>query len=134
MAFALQYPPSWRVTGSPTIGPVNFQSGVSGIDVRILPMRAAATIKQTVKQVTRSDITYARVHWVRTTLGRQPAMVGVDSPPTEGGVPLSDGIYITSWRGRVYVVIFTAYHKPAITRLGQFPAVYGQIFRTWRFL
>lgn len=134
LAFAVQYPPGWHVTGSPTVGPVGLQSGTYSINIQVLPVRPAATIVQTTRQVTQSDSTFSRVRWTRTTLGGRPAMVGVDSPPTEGGVPISDGIYISSWRGRVYEVIFAAYHKPAFRRLNQFPSVYGQIFRTWRFL
>ena len=134
LAFSVQYPPGWHVTGSATVGPVGLQSGTYSINIQVLPVRPASSIQQTTRQVTRTDPTFARVQWTRTTLGGRPAMVGVDSPPTEGGVPISDGIYISGWRGRVYEVIFAAYHKPAVRRLSQFPAVYGQIFRTWRFL
>ena len=134
MAFALQYPPGWKVSGTPALGLVVLQSGTLSINVRMVPVRPGRNALQTARAVARLDPALSRVQWTRTTLGGRPARAGVDSPPTEGGVSVSDGIYVVTWRRRVYEVIIASYHKPALKRLSQFPAIYGQILRTWRFL
>lgn len=134
LAFSIRYPSNWKEGGSPTLGPVTFQSGSMSMSIGFLPVKPASTIKQTVKRVGQYDQTFARVSWSRTTLGGRPSMAGVDSPSTEGGVAISDAVYIVGWRGRVYDVTLSSLHKPPYKRLQQFPAIYRQILSTWRFL
>jgi hypothetical protein len=78
---------------------------------------------------------FAHLHWSRTTLGGKAAMVGIIRPSTEGGVALSNAVLVTQWHTHIYEVSVTAYNsKPVPSRLQQFPRVYGQILRSWRFL
>ncbi|MGI8825465.1 MAG: hypothetical protein ACR2JC_07455 [Chloroflexota bacterium] len=133
MAFSLRYPPSWRVTG-PVTGPIVVAGPALSMNIQILPLRPAPSMRQTVSAVGRYDQALSRLRWTRTSLGGRPAMSSVLSPPTEGGVTLSDGVYISASRGHVYEVLFVTYHKPPTRRLARFPAVYGQILHTWRFL
>jgi hypothetical protein len=68
------------------------------------------------------------------SLGRRAALAGVLKPSTEGGSSLADEVYIAQWRGWVYEIVASAYHKPPFSRLSQFPSVYAQILGTWKFL
>ncbi len=61
-------------------------------------------------------------------------MATVIIPPTEGGALVSQAIYLTQWRSRVYEITLFSVHNPALSRVKQFLPVYGKILATWRFL
>ena len=81
-----------------------------------------------------SDNGVTQVRWWPTSLGHKAGFAGISRPPTEGGVGLTQGIYVVPWHSRIYALTMTAYGRPVPTRMSQFPSIYRQILATWRFL
>jgi hypothetical protein len=146
LGIAFRYPATWRaVQGVAVTGAAN-QVMVSApspshnaLTAQIVPVRAAPSLRATMShflayQRAAGDTNYARVAWSSTSLGKRPAMATVIIPPTEGGALVSQAIYLTQWRSRVYQVTLFSLHKPALARVKQFLPVYGKILATWRFI
>jgi hypothetical protein len=143
LGFSVRYPPGWKVAAFDQLqnkqvtmissGKVNY-----ALNVTILPLRPGKT-RQATKNVfvsfearSQHNPIFQRVPWSATTLGGRTASVTLIKPSTEGGVGISSAVYVVPWRNSLYEITLTAYKR--LSRLGQFPALYGQILRTWRFL
>lgn len=141
---AIRYPANWKLIQSNSL--LNKQVTLTyssktlyDLNVTVEPVAPGRTPEQTVSRFMAHEhrismTAYDRIHWYRTTLAGHPAMAGVSKPSTEGGIPISNGVYIVGWRNHVYDVKIFSYHKPPLSRLNQFPAIYQQILSTLHFL
>jgi hypothetical protein len=107
--------------------------------VTVLPVRPDRSLQGSLKRFLQyerqsGNAAYVKATWTRGTLGGRTALGTVIRPSTEGGVSLSYGVYVAPWRTHVYQVTVVAYGKPVPSSLRAFPAVYGQMLKTWRFL
>jgi hypothetical protein len=146
LGISFRYPSGWAVAPQ-TIGApggsqvvVSQQSEGLSLTAGLVPIHGAPSLRRTVqlfaayqRAMTHSTM-YDHVHWTSASLGGKAALAGVIHPATEGGVVASDGLYIAQTRSRVYQVMIVSNQKPALTKIGQFPAVYRAILATWRFL
>ncbi len=147
LGFAFRYPPGWKLIPS-SVAPqaarqvIVWYQGRSNyqLNASLLPFKADRTLLATLKRflayersITQSTM-YAQIRWTSASLGGKPALAGVLRPPTEGGVAVANGIYLSQWRSRVYEVIITSTRSPALSQLGQFPSIYRKILATWRFI
>lgn len=145
LGVVLRYPGDWSVVrqstgpGSGELSLVSSRANYA-INAFALPFAASGSIDATLshfiayeRSTTHSNV-YNQTRWSSARLGGRPARVGIIKPPTEGGVAISDGIYLTQWRGRSIEVTIMAYRKPPASRLSQFPSIYFQILSTWRFV
>ena len=142
LGFTIKYPSDWKVLQSAPSQPVSIQrsgSTVYSITVAVLPIKPSHSIAATMAR-TRSyehqigNTTFASIHWQQVRVGGKPGMAGVLRPPTEGGVPVANGIYVLASRAHVYQVTVVAFEKPAPKTLSRFPSVYRQILGSWRYL
>jgi len=139
MAFSARVPDNWQVQAIGVqlahtvlfLAPHNHNINMS---VRIIPIIASSTVAQTTRRAYRADPVLKGLHFNATSIGGRPAMVTVLKSSTEGGLYIADLIYITQWNRRVYEIIGFSIHKPPYSRISQFPAVYQQILRSWRWL
>lgn len=144
LGFAFHYPGTWKLALSNLPSnkqvTINSQSGPAyALVASIVAARPGHSLGQTMQRFVTYEMSIgnaqlSHLHWSRTDLGAKPAMVGIVKPSTEGGVAIANAILVTQWRGHIYEVTLTAYSKPAPSHLRQFPGVYGQILRSWRFL
>jgi hypothetical protein len=144
LGFTLRYPTNWSVLSA--TGPGNQQVLLSqrttsyGLTITVLPIGVEPTIRSTLQrymtyQQQLHNAIFSRIRWSQTSIGGWPAMVGVArSPATEGGITVSDAVYVTQSRSHVYQIVAVSYHRPPLSQLSQFPAIYGQILKTWRFI
>jgi hypothetical protein len=142
--FSVRFPSTWKVSSSSA----SFNRQVLFVDrghsndsvsVFLLPIHPASSITSTVKryesyEAGMQNTVYAHLSWVTTSLAGKPARFGVARPPTEGGVPVSDGVYVAQSRSRVYQITLTSYSTRPLSRPSQFPTIYARILSTWRFL
>jgi len=147
LGFAFRYPPNWRLTNSnlPTTFPKSISLSYQGtttyaLTASLLALPAGRLLGDTLNRFiatarsNRSTLV-ATARWARTSLGGIPSMVTiVKGPPTEGGVTVSNAIYIARWRARVYEITLFCQRRPAPSSLTQFPSVYLHILSTWRFI
>jgi hypothetical protein len=143
LGFSLSYPKAWKLTASNIS--IGGQASLSyagrtnyGLTIFVIPIRPARFLRNTLSSFLAYErsmhiTAYAQLHWTLSSVAGHPAMAAVAKPATEGGAPISDGIYLTQSTRHVYQIEFVAYHKPPLSRLSQFPAVYSQILRTLRF-
>jgi hypothetical protein len=142
LGFALQYPPGWRLTTSQQPKQVALQyqgHQVYSLQVSLLAVKPGSSMAQTLSRVTTyerslGDTAFVSVHWAAASVGGRSAVAGVFRPSTEGGVAISTGIYLTASRSRVYELTVVDYRHPPASKLAQFPGIYQQILKTWRFL
>lgn len=142
---SFRFPSSWRLSGSSAIAKTVVLTGSGRTFYGLTVLRpgfspgfsAQATLQRFIsyeRSVAHTSI-YARAHWIFTSVGGQPASAGVIRFPSEGGLAtLADAIYVAQAHGRVYEIVMASSHKPPLSRLSQFPSVYGQILRSWRFI
>src|SRR5579875_515430 len=136
--FSLRYPSGWTLQRS--IGPSKqlslVQKGHSqhAITVTILGWHAVKNLTASLHTVKRYVGAYRHVAWSRSKLGKSTALVAVLRPETEGGVGITEGIYLSQWKGKIYQVQITSYTAHPPRTIGAFPAVYRQILTTWRFI
>ena len=147
LGFAFRYPANWALNAGNPASKTGDQVAIEypgrgnySLTAEILPISATPSLSETLQRViayqrsvTHSAL-FAHIAWSRTSLGGRPAEAGVLRPSTEGGVPVSNGIYVTQWRSRVYQITIFSEHKPPFSRLSQFPSIYGRILATWRFI
>lgn len=140
-AVSFRYPASWKVSSVFNLSNKQIWLQHLGIpnysmDVAVEPFKAGSTVQASLKTfiAAQHNPAMSRAHWTRTTVGGQPAMVGVVTPNTEGGVTISAAIYIVNWRSHVYEILLQANHKPPLSRLSQFPPMYQTILKSWKFL
>ena len=137
--FSVKYPSGWTVTQTAIPQQVSIQrSGTPAYSVQVsVPgVKAGANIARTLFNVkafelSRGNAPFAPAHWTQATIRGHPAMVALVRPSTEGGVAVSDAIYVTSSRTHVYEITTVAY---GASSLSKFPSVYGKILKSWRFL
>jgi len=147
LGFAFRYPSTWTLTlggvGPQTAGQVEVAHqgrSIYQMNAVLLPIRADRTLPQTMKrflayeQATTQSTMFNHIRWVSTTVGRSPALVGILRLPTEGGVAVSNAIFVMQSRTHAYEITLTSNRSPAPTRISQFPSVYAQILATWRFI
>jgi hypothetical protein len=144
LGFGLQYPADWQVLsslapGSPQTEFLHQRQPVYALTVSVLPIKPASTASATARLVVRyfsqrGDTTLSAVRWAPASLGGHPAVAGILRPPTEGGVAQTEAIYLAPWRSRIYEISMAAYGGHQLSRLDQFPSVYRQMLRTWRYL
>jgi hypothetical protein len=144
LGVAFHYPGTWKLTVSNLPGnrqvTINSQSGPAyALVATVLAARPGHSLGQTMQRFVSYESSIgnaqlAHLHWSRAALGGKSAMVGIVRPSTEGGVAIANAILVTQWRSHIYEVTLTAYSKPAPSHLRQFPGVYSQILRSWRFL
>jgi hypothetical protein len=142
--FSLTYPGDWRATVANVPGVQQLELQRQGktpyaMSVLVLDIRPGANPQQTVERVVAHEQStggggLGSVHWSAATVGGKPALAGVLRPPTEGGVLLSNAIYVVGWRTHIYEIILTAYSHPSPSRVSQFPAAYARILKSWRFM
>lgn len=145
LGFSLRYPGNWRLTPSSTS--LNAQVLLSysgktpyGLTITVLPMSVRPTLGATLQQFIalqqqQNNMIFARIKWTSASVGGKPAMAGVArSPATEGGISISDAVYVTQSRSHVFQILAVSYHRPPLSQLSQFPSIYTQILKTWRFL
>jgi hypothetical protein len=109
-----------------------------GVVISVLHLNPGHTIRETVQRFVsyerrNGNAVFAHLHWTAATLGGRSAMGSVMVPPTEGGVAISYGVYLSAWRKRTYEVTIVSYGQLAARRLSKFPSVYRQILASWRF-
>jgi hypothetical protein len=147
LGFSFRYPSTWTLNS----GGVAPQAG-SQVEIAhqgrsiyqmialLLPIKAERTLPQTMKrflayeQAATQSTMFNHIRWAPTTVGRSPALVGIMRLPTEGGVAVSNAIFVTQSRTRAYQITLTSNRSPAPTGISQFPSVYTQILATWRFI
>jgi hypothetical protein len=140
--FSVRYPTGWSLMMVQQTKQLLLQHQghpVYSVNVSVLPVKSAGSPTKTVERVTTyqrrmGNTDFASIHWTSTSVGGHAARAGILQPPTEGGVALSNGIYIVSSGSRVYEITLAAYRKPAARSLAQFPSVYRRILSTWHFL
>ncbi|MGH2443868.1 MAG: hypothetical protein ACRDFX_12005 [Chloroflexota bacterium] len=144
LGFSLRYPRGWSrhavdQLGSRQLLLSNRKNQAYAFSVTIIPIKAGASSAQTLHRFVRyerglGNTTLASIHWSKAQVGHRAAESGVLRPATEGGVGLAQGVYVASWKSRVYEISVTAYGKHVPSKLGGFPAVYARILATWRFI
>jgi hypothetical protein len=141
---SFRYPAGWTVMASATPGAggqimLTRQGRMPyALRLTVLPIRAAGSLSVTVKRASAyqrsvGDTSLMHLKWQSTRLGNVPAQAGVAIPSTEGGVGVSQGIFVTGWKGHVYELIISGYGHPVPSKLSSFPSIYFQILKTWRF-
>ncbi|HLJ68449.1 MAG TPA: hypothetical protein VKX16_13925 [Chloroflexota bacterium] len=142
LGFTVHYPAGWRVTSTSQVGVRQVsiqQQGTSyAVTISILNVRPGRSAADTVRRFLAferrlGEGMFARVRWEPSLLGGRASMAGVATPPTEGGVGLSLGVYVAGWRSHIYEVTLLDNHQPPLHSLGSFPRVYAQIIGSWRF-
>lgn len=146
LGIAFRYPANWKVVNQAPAGNAQAQVTVAAplpshdaLTAQIVGIKAAASLRTTLKrfvtyQSGMGNTTFAHAAWHSVSLGKSSAMATVVVPSTEGGASVSQAIYVTQSRSRVYQVTLFSIHTPARSRLSQFLPVYGKILATWRFL
>jgi hypothetical protein len=144
LGFALRYPPGWHAVPSATLTGqqvvFSYQARqLYAVTVSVLNLTPGSSPQKTLQRFLSyekraSGTQYSAMHWSSATFAGKKAEAGISAPPTEGGVTISQGIYVVGGKRHVYAVALTAYAKRPLARLSQFPAVYRQILATWRFL
>lgn len=145
MHFTVRYPASWMVV--PTYLPGTFRvqmglrSGTQSMAVQFLPIHPAKTIRATANRYagymsrTSGDGSYRHIRWSNIRVARRQGVAGVLKPlRTEGGLAMVRGIELVQYKGRVYEIEFGLFRRTAPRSINQFPAVYREIMRSWRFL
>jgi hypothetical protein len=143
LGFSVRVPPGWKVekvdqfqSNQLTMtyaGKVNY-----ALNVTILPFKSGASIQATKNTFvtfeagSQHNSIFVHLPWSATAIGGRNALVTLVKPSTEGGVNLTSAVYVVTSRGNVYMITTQAYRR--LVRLSQFPALYSQILRTWRFL
>lgn len=104
--------------------------------LRVAPSGSLAATMQQVQTYEKEtgNATFQSIVFHRTKLAGKSAFAGIMTPPTEGGVAVSQALYIVPWRSHVYQVTFSANGKHPIKAISAFPAVYLQILASWRFI
>jgi hypothetical protein len=147
LGFSFRYPSTWTLS-SGGVGPqaagqveVAHQGrSIYQLNALLLPIKAERTLPKTMKrflayeQATTQSTMFNHIRWASTTVGHSPALVGILRPSTEGGVAVSNAIFVTQSRTHAYEIMLTSNRSPAPTSISQFPSVYAQILATWRFI
>jgi hypothetical protein len=144
LGFAIRYPTGWKALSVAQPGAKQIQFSYQGtttytVNVTILNLDGGTSLgvlKQRFVAFQRrsGNAIAAGMHWSPVTLAGRHGIGGVYIPATEGGVSVSDGMYVIPWKSRTYVVDLQSVQKPAPRNLNRFPAIYKQILATWRFL
>jgi hypothetical protein len=143
LGLAIKYPPGWKATAINQAGNKQLDLIYAGkvnysLTVLVLPFRPGANIsasRATFVNYESNQLhisSFKRLGWTPLTIGGHPALAGIVSPPTEGGVKISNAVYLVSARRSVFEINAIAYHR--LSQLSQFPAIYRQILATWRFV
>lgn len=143
LGFTVRYPATWHATA--------FSQGVArettlshqgkqiyALEISVLSLKPGKTPWQTVLTFARwqhgqGNSEFSRSRWVPASMGGRHGYGTVTRPPTEGGVRLSQGIYLVGWHGHIYEVTMQAYSPRSLSYLSQFPSAYSRILATWRF-
>jgi hypothetical protein len=144
LGFAVRYPAGWRALSVAAPGAKQIQFSYQGattytVDVTILNLNGGtslATLKQRFVAFERrsGNSNVAAIHFSPVTLAGRHGIGGVYIPATEGGVSVSNGMYVVPWKTRTYVVNLQSVESPAPKSLDRFPTIYKQILATWRFI
>lgn len=144
LGFAVRYPSGWKALSVAQPGAKEIQFSYQGtttytVNVTILNLNGGKTLSSLKQrfvafQQRSGNTNVASMKWRAATLAGRHGMGGVYVPATEGGVPVSNGMYVIPWHARTYVVNLLSVQKPAPRSLDRFPAIYKQILATWRFL
>lgn len=144
LGFAVKYPTGWHAVSSSQLAVrqvvISRQSAQPlAVNVYVYHLRSGHSVSQTLHSFLQAEkrsgnAAYAHVKWTATTIGSRPAMAGIMKLATEGGVPLSYGVYVSAWKAHIYAIMVSVYRNPAPKSIGQIPAIYGQILRTWKFI
>jgi hypothetical protein len=143
LGFTVQYPPGWKVAAvdqfqNQQVSIIHSGKKNYAVNVTIMPFKSGATIQATknafiaFENKTEHNPIFVHLTWSPAAVGGRTALVTLVKPSTEGGVRLTSAVYIVTWRANVYQITLDAYER--LSRLSQFPSIYGKILRTWRFI
>jgi hypothetical protein len=143
LGFKFSYPSTWHLvtTAAENVKQLSAFSADArySITADVYPAVTTSSLSGTL----RTYLVYARAvsgpavthyHWFRTTFARRPAEGTITYPATEGGVHLADGLYVLNAGRHIYSVEISTTGKNLPRSLAAFPAVYREIFKSWRFL
>lgn len=144
LGFRVRYPSTWQVassTQSKAEQVVVSHGGthVYNVQILVLDVHPGKSLSDTVArfvsyQTGLGDTGFKHVHWKAAKVGGKKGRVGVLSPPSEGGVSVSQAYYIVPWKAHIYQIMLAAYERHALKSARLFPGIYRQILSTWRFV
>lgn len=144
LGFALRYPTGWKALSITQPGAPQIQFSRAGtvpytVNVTVLSLNGGSSLSTLTKRFVAyeqraGNASVAAMHWKPVTLAHHRGIGAVYVPATEGGVSVSNGMYVVPWKKRTYVINLQSVQKPAPTSLNRFPAIYQQILASWRFL
>jgi hypothetical protein len=142
LGLAVKYPATWRAVPSYLPGSKQVELGYSGrtnysLTIQAIPIKPAKTLLIVMHRFNqfeqRNRQSLGGVHWRMVRVGGHPAWGTISRPATEGGVAMSEGLFVMQSRHHVYEITEIAYSHPPPASLARFPGIYGHILATLRF-
>jgi hypothetical protein len=136
----IKYPAGWKAAISALPGNRSVQVSKAGnppysLSITLISLRPSSKLAASVRKYVHSQLpgatSLACSHWTATRVGRSAALVTLQWPPTEGGVTLSQAIFLVQSKSHLYQIMETGYGSKPIRRLSSFPSVYAAMLKTW---